>query len=178
MQHPSALYLRLDVFCTHMLSICKALATRGGGTGLKRPSPLLPKSILSASFVLKKVLVGQMERQSCGLQSSTELPSPPQCFVKTGEWDVNWGGKKQGKDSTRAHPTHSACHLPRRIIQSRVIFITSHQIKVPFAQKFLSFWGSFVSCTVIVVVGASFIRLSDLASTQNNLRSACGVMKY
>lgn len=33
-------------------------------------------------------------------------------------------------------------------------------------------------CTVITVVNASFICLSILASTQDDLRSAWGVMKY
>lgn len=33
-------------------------------------------------------------------------------------------------------------------------------------------------CTVIAVVNASFMCQSILASTQNNLRSARGVMKY
>lgn len=33
-------------------------------------------------------------------------------------------------------------------------------------------------CTVIAVVNASFMCLSILASTQDNPRSACGVMKY
>lgn len=35
-----------------------------------------------------------------------------------------------------------------------------------------------MSRTVIAVVNASFMRLSILASTQDDLRSACGVMKY
>lgn len=35
-----------------------------------------------------------------------------------------------------------------------------------------------MSCAVIAVVNASFIRLSILASTQDDLGSACGVMKY
>lgn len=162
-----------------MLSICKLFATRG--RRLKKRGLIHFCRFLSFLLILlcrKKVPVAQTERGSCGLQSSSELPSPLQCFVKTEEWGISRGGKK-GKDSTRAHPTHSACHLPRRIIQSwSNLHHQPSNKKVPFAQNPLSFRGSFVSCTVIAVVGTSFIRLSILASTQNNLRSACRVMKY
>lgn len=93
-------------------------------------------------------------------------------------------GVEKGKDSTGSHPTHSDCHRPQWIIQSWIIFVTSSQREVPAAfsqtlitavvmQRALSVLYSYCYHQCIF-----YMCLSILASTQDDLRSACGVIKY